>query len=714
MLKVNIRTVFWLAILSLPLAFYLGTPYAPTLENPPWFLTLTYVGAFAGQIFLLMCLCLGFLVYPILLLFKRITKVAFIYGLSVLCLLHLLLYLDAQAFLTYRYHICYTLIDLFINDQQGIRSLSLDSWISFALNAILILVYDTVAVLIAMMLSWRNFHSKLFVIFILILFGLANFIHAYANVIQINAVVDLKNRIPLYHPLTLNSLLLKTGLVKADDYYEQATIINTEGFLNYPKSTITYFENAREPYNVILISVNNLRYDALNPSLMPFMSNWAQKSLVFTNHYATSNLHVPSVFGLMYGIPSTYLHSALAEHTKPVLFDALEHNQYDSAVFLSEKVIYPELKNTVFLGQDQIMHYGAFNQNVQERDISTVNKLKEFISEHRIDQKFFAYVSLNGIAEYFPFDKPVKLDLKEALGLKPVLDKDVTDSNINFIPNEANVTILEQGEVANSQLPTTQPLIASEEDDSIESIEATPDIVEPILEPTIHPLEQRDLMISYFKDLQQAKQDMPVAKAKEYYSQAVSNMDKLLESILSFIESQGMLYNTIVIVTSDHGEEFNDNPEPFVGSGTNFTDPQVKVPLVVRWPNKQPHTFDDLNSAYNVSTSLLTAVLGVKNKIDDFSVGSDLFNRNNTKYVLATNHREHAIIENERIVLIDDLGMMNFRQKNNQESSDTTRNGYLFDAIKELTLYLLPKESEQEASATQDGELKGEPISQKQ
>lgn len=696
MFKVNIRTVFWLAIFSLPLAFYLGAPYAPNLENPPWFLTLTYIGAYSGQIFLLMCAGLLILVYPVLLCFKRITKLSFLYGLSILCLLHLLLYLDAQAFLNYRYHISYTLVDLFINDQQGIRSLSVDSWISFALHVAIILVYNFIAVFIALMLSWRNVHSKLFVILILILFGIANFINAYANVIQINAVVDLKNRIPLYQPLTMNSLLLKTGMVKPIDY-EQSSLIKTEGFLNYPKQKISYFENTREPFNVILISVNSLRADAVNEKQMPALTKWAQSSLVFNNHYAASNLHTPSIFGLMYGIPGSYLQSALAEQTRPVLFDALEQHNYQNGIFLSESFISHQLKDTVFLGQDKIMHYGDFNESVQARDLSTINKLKDFINNAKTDQLFFTYVSLNGVAEYFPIDQQVKLDLKVALGIDQeqgtTSDQQAEQINIDPLATLEIAPESNQAPQAKPNLEQEEALVSSNAQNVNVVSKGNPSLSAELSQsgqPSIHPLDQQDLMIDQFELLQESKNKMDVEQAKAYYASAVKDMDQLLSDLLNFIESKELLYNTIVIITSDHGEEFNDNAQPFIGTGSNFTDPQVKVPLIVRWPNKKPQTFNNLNSAYNVSTSLLTAVFGVKNKIEDFSIGYDLFNRYNSKYVLATNFKESAIIEEDRIVLIDNLGLMSFKQKDYQDSSNTTRDGYLFDAIKELTFYFLP------------------------
>ena len=71
------------------------------------------------------------------------------------------------------------------------------------------------------------------------------------------------------------------------------------------------------------------------------------------------------------------------------------------------------------------------------------------------------------------------------------------------------------------------------------------------------------------------------------YKNAVRYTDDLIQEVLDYLNSKNLLGNTIVVISSDHGDEFNDNKLNFWGHGGNFTDAQIKVPLVIHWPGKK-------------------------------------------------------------------------------------------------------------------------------
>lgn len=84
-----------------------------------------------------------------------------------------------------------------------------------------------------------------------------------------------------------------------------------------------------------------------------------------------------------------------------------------------------------------------------------------------------------------------------------------------------------------------------------------------------------------------------VAYKNDYYNSLVY-VDDLLGDILQQLEKTGALENTWVIITGDHGEEFNENQAGFWGHGSNFTHWQTQTPLLVRPPNsyqrRAPHS----------------------------------------------------------------------------------------------------------------------------
>lgn len=70
------------------------------------------------------------------------------------------------------------------------------------------------------------------------------------------------------------------------------------------------------------------------------------------------------------------------------------------------------------------------------------------------------------------------------------------------------------------------------------------------------------------------------------YDGAISYLDVQLDSLLTTLDRRGMLDNTIVIITADHGEEFNEHG--VILHGNSLYRPSVEVPLILRFPARIP------------------------------------------------------------------------------------------------------------------------------
>lgn len=70
------------------------------------------------------------------------------------------------------------------------------------------------------------------------------------------------------------------------------------------------------------------------------------------------------------------------------------------------------------------------------------------------------------------------------------------------------------------------------------------------------------------------------------YDAAILALDARLEDLFGELERRGALENTLVIVTSDHGEEFGEKGVIQHGRSLNF--PSVHVPLVLLFPGRVP------------------------------------------------------------------------------------------------------------------------------
>ena len=72
------------------------------------------------------------------------------------------------------------------------------------------------------------------------------------------------------------------------------------------------------------------------------------------------------------------------------------------------------------------------------------------------------------------------------------------------------------------------------------------------------------------------------------YLTAVHFIDSLFGGVLDDLERRKLLDRTVVVVTSDHGMEFDENGLGFTGHSTAYSEYQMHTPLVVRWPGRPP------------------------------------------------------------------------------------------------------------------------------
>ena len=145
------------------------------------------------------------------------------------------------------------------------------------------------------------------------------------------------------------------------------------------------------------------------------------------------------------------------------------------------------------------------------------------------------------------------------------------------------------------------------------------------------------------------------------YRNAVHFVDEQLQRVMADLQAKGLRENTVVIVTADHGEEFNDNGLNYWGHNGNFTDTQTHVPLLILWPNKKPRQLDGLTSHYDLTATLMDNALGCKNPTSDYSIGNNLLDAPNSDWLLMGSYGENALYQKDRITLIDNAGRLSVR-----------------------------------------------------
>ena len=232
----NLCIVLWLGILNLPLALYSAKSYAPNIDTSPWFVSATYGAASFGHYFLYFALVSLLLIFPVFAFKQHIGKWRFIYATVIITLCHIVLATDAKVFELYRFHISYAMIDLFFNAGGEVIELSTDTWISIVFQIAFCAFYSAIMLTLAMFCAYRGIKARIFVILALICYLIANLIHAYSSAKQVFPIVELQNRIPVYYPLTMNSKLVRWGIVNQAKTKKQELKLQLKEFLIIPKS----------------------------------------------------------------------------------------------------------------------------------------------------------------------------------------------------------------------------------------------------------------------------------------------------------------------------------------------------------------------------------------------------------------------------------------------------------------------------------------------
>ncbi len=78
-----------------------------------------------------------------------------------------------------------------------------------------------------------------------------------------------------------------------------------------------------------------------------------------------------------------------------------------------------------------------------------------------------------------------------------------------------------------------------------------------------------------------------IAFVRDSYDECVADLDERLGRLIDELERRGVLERTWLIVTSDHGESFGEQPGVFM-HGTSLYQPQLHVPLVIVPPAGEP------------------------------------------------------------------------------------------------------------------------------
>ena len=100
-------------------------------------------------------------------------------------------------------------------------------------------------------------------------------------------------------------------------------IRDRHGGLSYPLVPLRVEPPAR-PLNIVWLAVESLRFDMLEPAIMPKLWDLSERSLRLENHYSGGNTTQMGIFSMFYGLYGNFWFPIGAARRSPLLVDVLQ------------------------------------------------------------------------------------------------------------------------------------------------------------------------------------------------------------------------------------------------------------------------------------------------------------------------------------------------------------------------------------------------------
>lgn len=149
-----------------------------------------------------------------------------------------------------------------------------------------------------------------------------------------------------------------------------------------------------------------------------------------------------------------------------------------------------------------------------------------------------------------------------------------------------------------------------------------------------------------FADYTKLNNDLDPTPFFNLYRNCCYQIDTMIHQVLTALDQAGLADNTIVVITGDHAQEFNENKKNFWGHNGNFSRWQICVPLIVHHATtgKQTATYTHRTTHYDIVPTLMEEALGVKNDIADYSVGHLLTDTQSRRWHVVGSELNYAFI----------------------------------------------------------------------
>lgn len=181
----------------------------------------------------------------------------------------------------------------------------------------------------------------------------------------------------------------------------------------------------------------------------------------------------------------------------------------------------------------------------------------------------------------------------------------------------------------------------------------------------------------------------PVEPFWNLYRNLCHATDSLVGQVVDALKRYRLYDRTLLVVTGDHGQEFNENHNNYWGHSSNFSVHQVGVPLIMHQPGKPAARHRYRTTHYDIVPTLMHDYLGVLNPPSDYSAGRLLNDSTPRRWQFVGNELRYAfLLEKDTILTKEGAGWIDVTDARMNPVSNYHIHPQQFEqAVKELNRF---------------------------
>lgn len=362
--------------------------------------------------------------------------------------------------------------------------------------------------------------------------------------------------------------------------------------------------------NVIFVSLDTLSANHLpcygyHRNTAPNLCSFADNNILFKNTYSNGTWTLPSTASMLTGLyPETHGingYSDILSNNIKTIPQILQENGYYS-IFLSAHT------------DETIPIKNVYNRGINEyidenQENSWSIALDSFKNSVRSGKKTFLFLHTYDTHELYLVGDVPKLYTKDLFPEIPINISQIDTQSANYFDYvekylENNILDSNISTVELNKFRNIISLIKTHKDNLL--------LLQNLLKPYEGDLWYISYLYNYRDDLDIYNPEV-IEYIKALYDQRINQMDEnRLKAFFEFINEPEIKKSTIIVITSDHGEEFMEHGHV---SHETLYDPNLKIPLIISHPNvNKPIKITESVHSVDLTPTLLS-MLNIENSI---------------------------------------------------------------------------------------------------